>query len=158
MAGCGYHTAGSATHVPANVRTLAVPVFVNRTLAYHSEVALTAAVVRELNLRTKYRILNGDTKQADASLRGTILTQSVVPLTYDASSGQTSSYQVMITAQMVLTAADGRELWRNDAFSFHDQYQSTQDLTGSIQEDSAAVKRIAQHFAEAVVSDMLESF
>jgi len=81
-----------------------------------------------------------------------------VPLTYDASSGQTSSYQVMITAQMVLTAADGRELWRNDAFSFHDQYQSTQDLTGSIQEDSAAVKRIAQHFAEAVVSDMLESF
>jgi len=64
MAGCGYHTAGSATHVPANVRTLAVPVFVNRTLAYHSEVALTAAVVRELNLRTKYRILNGDTKQA----------------------------------------------------------------------------------------------
>jgi len=158
--GCGYHTAGSATHVPAGVRTLAVPVFANRTLAYHTEVAFTAAVVRELNIRTRYRVVNSDAKGADAVLHGTILTQTVAPLTYDATSGQTASYLVTITAQVVLTAADGRALYRNDAlsFSFHDQYQSTQDLNGFIQEDPSAVNRMAREFAQAMVSDMLESF
>lgn len=157
-AGCGYHTAGSATHVPAGVRTLAVPVFANRTLAYHTEVAFTAAVVRELNIRTRYRVVNSDAKGADAVLHGTILTQTVAPLTYDVTSGQTASYRVTITTQMVLTAADGRVLYRNDAFGFHDTYQSTQDLNGFMQEDGAAVNRMAREFAQAMVSDMLESF
>ena len=53
LTGCGYHTAGSATHIPANVRTLAVPVFATHAQAYHTEMALTQAVVRELNTRTR---------------------------------------------------------------------------------------------------------
>jgi outer membrane lipopolysaccharide assembly protein LptE/RlpB len=158
LAGCGYHTVGSATHVPANVRTLAVPIFGTKVLAYHTEVAFTGAVVRELNTRTRWKILNDDTKDADAVLHGTILTQTPTPLTYDATSGQTSSYRITFTAQVILTARDGRELWRNDAFSFYEQYQSTQDLNGFIQEDTAAVNRTARDFAQAVVSDMLESF
>jgi outer membrane lipopolysaccharide assembly protein LptE/RlpB len=31
LSGCGYHTAGHATRIPASVRTIAVPVFVNQT-------------------------------------------------------------------------------------------------------------------------------
>ena len=57
LAGCGYHVAGAATHIPANVRTLAVPVFATHAQAYHTEMALTQAVVRELNTRTRYRVL-----------------------------------------------------------------------------------------------------
>ena len=61
LAGCGYHTAGSATHIPASVRTIAVPVFATHAQAYHTEMALTQAVVRELNTRTRYRVLTGAT-------------------------------------------------------------------------------------------------
>ena len=86
------------------------------------------------------------------------MTETVAPLTYDASSGQTSSYLVTVTAQVVLTAHDGTVLYKNDAFGWREQYQSTQDLSGSIQEDSAAVRRLAHSFGEALVSDMLESF
>ncbi len=56
------------------------------------------------------------TQDADATLRGTILTQTSRPLTYDSSSGQTSSYLITITAKVVLTARDGRVLYENDAF------------------------------------------
>jgi hypothetical protein len=42
--------------------------------------------------------------------------------------------------------------------AWHEQYQSTQDLSGFVQEDGAAMRRAARAFAEAVVSDMLESF
>ena len=157
LTGCGYHQAGSATHIPANVRTLAVPIFTTRAQAFHTEMAFTQATIRELNTRTKYRILNNNA-DADATLTGTILSQTVAPLTYDATSGQSSSYLLSITAKVVLTAHDGHVLYRNDAILYREQYQSTQDLSGFIQEDSAAVRRVARDFAQSLVSDMLQSF
>jgi outer membrane lipopolysaccharide assembly protein LptE/RlpB len=158
LSGCGYHQAGSATHIPANVRTLAVPVFATRAQAYHTEMAFTQATIRELNTRTKYNILNADSDSADATLHGTILTQTIAPLTYDASTGQSSSYLVTITAKVLLTAHDGHVLYRNDSILYREQFQSTQDLSGFIQEDGYAVKRVAREFAQAIVSDMLEYF
>jgi len=158
LTGCGYHQAGSATHIPANVRTLAVPIFPTNPQAYHTEMAFTQATIRELNTRTQFHILNTDTDSADATLHGTILTQTIAPLTYDATTGQSSSYLVSITAKVVLTAHDGHILYRNDAILYREQFQSTQDLSGFIQEDGYAVKRVAREFAHAIVSDMLESF
>jgi hypothetical protein len=173
VAGCGYHRACAATHIPASVRTIAVPVFATHAQAYHTEMAMTQAVVRELNTHTAYRVLTNDS-DADAVLRGTILTQTSVPLTYDSTSGETSSYLVTITvkvvlsardghiltitAKVVLRARDGRVLYENDALSYREQYQSTQDLSGSIREDTPAVNRLSRDFAQALVGDMLESF
>jgi outer membrane lipopolysaccharide assembly protein LptE/RlpB len=159
LTGCGYHQVGSAAHVPANVRTLAVPIFVSKVQAYNTETVFTQAVVRELNTRTQYRILpSSDGTATDAVLRGTILTETVSPLTYDSSSGQTSSYVVSVTANVQLVAHDGTVLYNNDAFAWREQYQSTQDLSGFVQEDGAAVRRMGRDFAQALVSEMLESF
>ena len=58
LAGCGYHAAGSATHIPDGVRTVAVPVFATHAQAYRTEMVLTQAVVRELDTRTRLRVVN----------------------------------------------------------------------------------------------------
>lgn len=158
LTGCGYHAAGSATHLPSNVRTLAVPIFSTHTSAFHTEMAFTQAVIRELDTRTRYRIGNTASPEADATLAGTILSQTAAPLTYDSATGQTSSYLLTITAKVVLSNHDGRILYENDRLSFREQYQSTQDLSGFIQEDNAAVQRISKDFARTLVSDLLESF
>ena len=160
LAGCGYHRVGAATHIPANIHTLAVPIFQSKVQGFNTETIFTAAMVRELNTRTGYRVLTSDrgAYDADAVLHGTILKQTVAPLTYDPSSGQTSSYLVSVTASVELDAHDGTVLYRNDAFAWREQYQSTQDLSGFVQEDGAAVRRMGRDFAQAVVSDMLESF
>ncbi len=63
-------------------------------------------------------------------LKGTIVTETVVPLTYDSTSGQTSSYLVNVTASVKLVAHDGAVLYKNDAFAWREQYQSTQDFAG----------------------------
>ena len=159
LTGCGYHAVGAATHLPASVRTIYVPVFATRAQAFHTEMAFTQAVVREFDTRTKYVVLNtANPGDADATLRGTILTQSASPLTYDSTSGQTSSYLITVTARVVLTDRDGKVLYQNDAMAYREQYQSTQDLSGFIQEDGPAVQRIARDFAHALVSNILESF
>ena len=158
-AGCGYHQVGAASHIPANVRTLAVPIFVSKVQGFNTETVFTQAVVRELNTRTNYRVLtSGNGSGADAVLKGTIVAETVSPLTYDSSSGQTSSYLVNVTASVQLVAHDGTVLYKNDAFAWREQYQSTQDISGFVQEDGAAVRRMGKDFAEALVSDMLESF
>ena len=165
LTGCGYHQLGSATHIPGNVQTIAVPIFATRGQGFRTEMYFSQAVVRELNTVTRYRVQtavagNADRSMADADavLRGTILTEAVTPLTYDSSSGQTSSYLVTITASVKLVARDGTVLYQNDAFNWREQYQSTQDLSGSIQEDTPAVRRLAKGFAEALVNDIQESF
>jgi hypothetical protein len=153
MTGCGYHQVGAAAHVPGNVRTLAVPIFASKVQAFNTETVFTRAVVRELNTRTSYKVMtSSDGTDTDAVLRGTILTETVSPLTYDSSSGQTSSYVVQLVGH------DGAVLYDNDAFAWREQYQSTQDLSGFVQEDGAAVRRMGRDFAEALVSEMLESF
>ena len=159
LTGCGYHKAGSATHLPPGTRTLAVPTFATHVLNFHTETTFTDAVVRELNTRTRYRIKTQQTGDTDALLAGTILTETTAPLTYDSLSGQTSSYLLTITAKIVLTDTHtNRVLYENDALTYREQYQSTTDLNTFIQEDGAAAGRVARSFAAAVVSDMLESF
>jgi outer membrane lipopolysaccharide assembly protein LptE/RlpB len=162
LTGCGYHAVGSATHLPASLRTLSVPVFATRAQQFHTEFAFTQAVVKELDARTKYVVLSPSASDpqadADATLHGTILSESASPLTYDSESGQTSSYLITITARVVLNARDGHVLYQNNSLLFREQYQSTQDVSSFIQEDGPAIQRIAHDFAQTIVANLLESF
>ena len=137
--GCGYHTAGSAAHLPKTVHTLAIPVFQNATQSYHTEVAFTQAVIREFSSRTPYQLFAGNDPDADATLDGTITSFQVVPLTYNSQTGQSSSFLVTIRARVVLTDRNHKILYQNSTYLFRQQYETTQDLVSFIQEDPAAV-------------------
>ncbi|MGA3071463.1 MAG: LPS assembly lipoprotein LptE, partial [Terracidiphilus sp.] len=69
LSGCGYHTLGAASHLPPDVHTLSVPVFATRTEAYHTETAMTEAVIREFATRTRFRVTPDEGPDADAVLR-----------------------------------------------------------------------------------------
>jgi outer membrane lipopolysaccharide assembly protein LptE/RlpB len=158
LSGCDYHTVDSAVHLPSTVRTLAIPSFRNNTQSYNTQAIFTQAVIRAFTTRTSYRIVAGDDPEADATLRGTILTFQIIPLTYDNTTGQTSSYLVTIVTRLTLTDRQGKVLWQNPSYMFRQQYEQTQDLASFIQEDSAATRRLARDFAQAAVADILESF
>lgn len=159
LLGCGYHTPQSSEHLPPSVTSIDVPLFKTDVTNYNTEVAFTHAVVRELTTRTRDRITESDKPHAaDATLQGTILTETYTPLTFNSYTGQSSSYLISITAAVTLTAADGTVLYKNDHFLFRSQYQATADLATFIQEDSPAVQRMAHDFATALVSEMLEGF
>jgi outer membrane lipopolysaccharide assembly protein LptE/RlpB len=158
LAGCGYHTLGAAQHLPPGLHTLSVPVFANDTDAYGTETALTSAVIREFNARTPYRVLPQDATDADAVLHGTILKESVTPLTYNASTQQSSSFLITMVIAVNLKDRDGRLLYQNSNYVFRQQYQSTNVLPTFLQEDSAAVQRLSRDFAHQLVADVLEGF
>jgi len=158
LGGCGYHTLNGAVHLPSNARTLAIPAFQNNTQSYHTEAAFTQAVIREFNDRTSYHIVAGQDPGADATLLGTITSYQIVPLTYDATTGQSSSFLVTITASLRLVDQHGQTIWENSNYLFRQQYEQNQDLASFIEEDSAATQRLAADFASAAVADILESW
>jgi outer membrane lipopolysaccharide assembly protein LptE/RlpB len=155
--GCGYHTAGHANLLPANLRVLAVPAFGNETQTYKIDQMLTAAVVQEFETRTNYHVVSNPTS-ADATLRGTVLAATTTPLTYDSTTGRASTVLVVVSMSIALTDAKGRVLYQNPSYVFREQYQVSQELSTFFEEDSPAFKRLSGEFARTLVSNILEAF
>jgi len=156
LAGCGYHTLGAASHLPPDVHTLSVPLFASKTDAYHTETVMTDAVIREFMARTRFRVTPDAGGDADAVLHGTILKETVTPLTYNAATQESSSFLLTIVASVTLTGRDGNVLYENKNYVYRQQFQSTTDLPTFIQENPAAVQRLSRDFARQLVADVLE--
>lgn len=156
--GCGYHTAGHVVTVPDNVHTIAIPAFVNVSPTYRVEQMLTAAVIHEFNLRTRYHIVYDPAEGADATLRGTVTGTSVFPSTYDSQTGRASSVQIAVSMSVTLTDNAGKVLYQNPSYAFRDNYEVSQDLNSFFQEDTPALRRLSREFARALVSNVLEGY
>jgi outer membrane lipopolysaccharide assembly protein LptE/RlpB len=158
VTGCGYHTAGASSHLPPDVRTLSVPIFATRTETYQTERVMTSAVIREFAARTKFKVTPNADPAADAVLHGTILKEAITPLTYNASTQESSSFLLTIVVSVTLNGRDGKVLYENANYVFRQQYQSTTDLPTFLQENPAALDRLSRDFARALVADVLEGF
>lgn len=156
VTGCGYHALGAATHLPQGARTLAVPLFATRTTTYHTETVMTQAVVREFATRTRLKVIPDAASDPDVVLHGTILQETVTPLTYNTSTQQSSSYLMTVVISVQLTGRDGQVLYENKNYVFRQQYQSTTSLPVYFDESPAAVERLSRDFARALVADVLE--
>jgi outer membrane lipopolysaccharide assembly protein LptE/RlpB len=156
--GCGYHTAGHATRIPASVRTIAVPIFVNQTQTYRIEQMLTRDVVREFLARTHYQIANDDGKSADAVLKGTVVSAQAAPLTYDAQTGRISSAIVTVSMKVSLVDHNGHTFFENQNYTFRQQYQVSREVTSFFEEETPALQRMSQDFARTLVGDIMEAF
>ncbi|MGA2352126.1 MAG: LPS assembly lipoprotein LptE [Terracidiphilus sp.] len=158
LSGCGYHTLGAATHLPPGVHTLAVPVFATHMETYRTETVMTQAVIREFATRTRLRVTPGASADADATLHGTILKETVEPLTYNSSTQQSSSFLITMVVSVTLSGRDGKVLYENKNFVYRQQYQSTTNLPSFFDESPAAVERLSRDFARQLVADVLEGF
>ena len=157
-ASCGYHTTTHYVRLPDSVHTIAVPAFTNQTQNYRVEQVLTSAVVREFVTRTKFRIISEPGDDADATLRGTVTTMQLAPLTYDSQTGRASSALVTVTMRVSLVDRKGGSLFDQPNYTFREQYQVSRELTSFFEEDSPAVDRLSRDFARTLVSNILEAY
>jgi outer membrane lipopolysaccharide assembly protein LptE/RlpB len=156
ISGCGYHTVGAATHLPPDARSLSVPMFSTRTETYHTETALTDAVIREFAARSRMRVTPAGGGNPDVVLHGIVLNETVVPLTYNTTTQQSSSFLITLVVSVTLTDREGKVLFENKNYVFRNQYQSTSDLHTFLDESPAAIYRMSRDFARALVADVLE--
>jgi outer membrane lipopolysaccharide assembly protein LptE/RlpB len=155
--GCGYHRVG-AGDLPQNIHSIAIPGFVSHSQTFRVEQVLTDAVVREFNARTQYHVVHEANADADAVLKATVLSASATPLAYDSQTGRAVSALVTVSIQVTLSDRQGKVLFENPAYLFHDQYEISRDLPSFFQEDSPAVDRLSRDFAHTLVANILEAY
>jgi Lipopolysaccharide-assembly len=156
--GCGYHTGGKAVRLPSDLHTLYVPTFINGTSIYRIEQTITADVIRELRSRTNYRVVTTNDGDADATLNGTVTAAIISPLTYDPTTGRISSGMVTVTMKASLVSSKGKVLWENPNYLYREQYQVSRDAPSFFEEEEPALGRVANSFAQSLVSDILEAY
>jgi outer membrane lipopolysaccharide assembly protein LptE/RlpB len=156
--GCGYHTVGHAVALPRNVRTIAVPGFVSQSPTFRVEQVMTDAVVREFNTRTQFHVIHEAKADADAVLKGTVLSATATPLAYDSKTGRAASMLVTVSVQVTLTDRDGKVLFQNPSYLFHEQYELSRELSSFFEEDSSAMDRLSRDFARTLVANILEGY
>lgn len=156
--GCGYHTVGHAEALSPDIRTIAVPVFVSHSQTFRIEQLLTDAVVREFNARTQFHVVPDLRHDADAVLKATVLSASAAPLAYDSATGRAASALITVSLQVTLTDRQGKIVFQNPSYLFHDQYEISADLPSFFEEDSPAVDRLSRDFARTLVANILEAY
>ena len=155
---CGYHVAGTASRIPPDVKTIAVPAFKNLSSTFRIEQQLTTAVSRELLERTHYRILPNP-PDADAVLTGTVKDVRARAITFDINTGRATSLQVQVTADVKLEDRHSHKiLFSNSNYLFREEYQVSETPAALFEEDKPALDRLAHDLARTLVTDILENF
>jgi outer membrane lipopolysaccharide assembly protein LptE/RlpB len=155
---CGYQVAGRGNRLPPDIKTIAVPIFVNQSSTFRIEQKLAAAITREFIERTKFRITPNPTG-ADAVLKGTVKDVRSGVITFDLTTGRASSLQIQVTADVKLEDLHSKKVvYANPNFVFREEYQVSQTTSGLFEEDQAALDRLARDVARTLVTEVLENF
>ena len=136
--GCGYHTLGLGRSYPGDGAHTRGTFFKNKTQFYHTEVTLTQAMVHELTRSHQSHCGRRDQATARCHCKGhrVLRIGTIVDLrteTTTCPAGQTtsvtSSYLITINVNVVVTDRDQRVLYQHNSYIFHQQYETTADLT-----------------------------
>lgn len=159
---CGYALAGRGSFLPAYIRTIGIPQFVNTTPVYEVEQVLTERVRTEFINRGNYKVLP-QTSGVDALLTGEILTIQIQPASFT-DQQQASRYILTVTARIEFKdLTTNNVLWENPQWVFRDEYEASAgvdalDPNAFLAQGSTALERLGAEFAKSVVSAILEAF
>jgi hypothetical protein len=161
-AGCGYALAGRGSFLPAYIKTIGVPTFVNRTTVFNVETLLTQKVRSEFIGRGKYTVLPQAT-DVDALLTGEISAINIQAASFT-TTNLASRYVITMTARVELHDVRANTvLWENPGLVFRQEYEATSganslDPSAFFGHDVNALERISTEFARTIVSAILEAF
>lgn len=157
LTGCGYHVAGTANLLPADIHTIAVIPWGNISMQYKISDYLAEAVSRELITRTRYKII-ADPAKADAILSGAVANLFSSASVTDPISGRSSGAQLIVLIQVKLMDKNGKILFERPNVEFRERYEISVDPKQYFDESQAALLRLSRDVARTVVSSIIENF
>ena len=152
-AGCGYSLRGN---LPEHLRTIAVPVFQNRTPVPAVENFLTNAIVNAFATNGRLRVTRVD--QADAILEGEVTGYLLQSIAFDAAAN-VRQYRLTVTLNLRF-----RDVRRNEVLFQRVGYADRADfavpgtVAATISATETALQQAATQIARTIVSLTIERF
>lgn len=153
LAGCGYTIGGT---LPSHIRTVAVPVFENRTPEPGVEGLLTRAVVEAFSTNGRLRVVPVD--EADAILEGEVVSYGLQSIAFDPRAN-VRQYRLLVTLNLRL-----RDVRKNAVLFDRPGVQERADfrvpggVAETISREESALRSAAVDIARAVVNLAVERF
>lgn len=144
--------------LPPDWQTIAIPAFQNDTTRYRIEQRMTEAVIREFIRRTKYHVVQ-DQANADAVLRGEVLSVETTPVLFNSTTGEVTAMLVTVHTKVALVDNHTKKaVYHADDMIFRDEYQISTDVQSFFEEQDPALERMSRAFAAKLVSGVMENF
>lgn len=163
LAGCGYTLVGQASNIPEDVRRVYIEPLINGTQRAQVEQILTQALSDEMVTRRRNFTVSSNRNDADAILRGTVVSFDVRALTFD-NEGLANNFEITITADMSFERPpkpgedEGEVIWSSSRYFFREDYPLEDDGTPYFDRENLAIEETSVQFAESMVTDLLEGF
>lgn len=157
VVGCGYGLVGSGAGVlPADVLSVAVLPFENRTNRPEIDQRVTEEVAREFSQRSRRKVI-ANPDAADAVMEGAIVRFDTRPVQFNASGRATRVETVVVLAGTLRERDTDRVLWSQGQLVFREQYEVADD-SDLFAEETLALDDIARGAASTLVTSIVEGF
>jgi len=153
LAGCGYSFRGT---LPSHVKTVSVPIFVNRTREPGVESVITRAVVEAFSTNGRLRVVRA--ADADAILEGEITSYGVEAIAYDRTLN-VQQYRLVVILNLRM-----RDVKRNEVLFQQAGVQEQADFRVigpvdlTIAREETALRQAATEIGRSVVSLTIDRF
>lgn len=153
VAGCGYSTRGS---LPDHIKTVAVPIFKNRTLEPGVESAITSGVVNAFSSGGRVKVVPLD--EADAILQGEVVGYSLDGLSFD-TNANVRAYRLRLVLNVEFRdVRRSAMLWRQEGLSETSDFQVAGQVSDTIARGQGAVQQAAAEIGRKVVNLAVDRF
>jgi len=153
LAGCGYSTRGS---LPDHIKTVAVPIFKNRTLEPGVETAITSGVVNAFSSGGRVKVV--PLEEADAILQGEVVGYSLDGLSFD-TSANVRSYRLRLVLNVEFRdVRRSAMLWRQEGLSETSDFQVAGQVSDTIARGQGALQQAAAEIGRKVVNLAVDRF
>jgi len=159
--GCGYSLAGRGSFLPVYIKRIGVPQFTNNTSVFDLDRQVTERVRSEFIGRGKWTIVPEITG-VDGLLTGVISSVSLSPVAFNQSQ-QATRYALILSASVEFKDLHtNKVIWTNPSMQYREEFaldpSSAIDTNAFLGQDVNARERMANEFARALVSAILEAF
>jgi hypothetical protein len=150
---CGYSLRGT---LPSHIRTVAVPVFANRTPEPAVENVITRALVEAFSTNGRLRVVRPE--QADAILEGEITGYELASVAFDPAAN-VRQYRLLLTMNVRFRDLHAnRVMFERTGFQERADFRVPAAVSETLVREDAALRTAAVEIARAVVALALERF
>lgn len=153
ISACGYSFHGT---LPDHIKTVAVPIFVNRTQQPAVESVITRAIVDAFATNGRLRVVR--VEDADAILEGEVIGYSVGPIAVDPALA-VQQYRLGVTLNLRMRDVRRNEvLFQQANFSEQADFRVAGSVAQTLSVEAGALQQAATEIGRSVVSLALDRF
>lgn len=153
LGGCGYSLRGN---LPDDIKTVAVPVFRNRTGEPAVENLITRAVIEAFSTNGRLRVVAAEA--ADAILEGDVVGYQLESIAFDPRAN-VRQYRLLVTLNVRFRdVRRNTVLFRRDGFQEKADFRVLGAVSETISREETALRAAAVDIARTVVSLAIERF